>query len=416
MNNYIVGPGFGRQSITEDRVQLIAYAGQTEIPIHHTIGYVDIYVNGVRLSPITDFTDADEEKVVVTEAFIGGEEITAVGTVASKPYDYYTKPQIDQRITPYMVAAGSGNSMAVNPNPPINSLTDGLEIRVRVPSANTVVSPSITFSNLGIARTIAKLGGKVLIPGDFQANQEITLRYNSNSTLFEVVSLTNVSTSSVGDIKYTSIPVVPTGWIKANGGAISRTVYADLFKALVTDAGFTSKTFSVTIASPAVVTSTAHNLFSGDRIRLSSSGTLPSGLVSSTDYFVERIDANSFYITDVAGIRINTTGSQSGTHTFLQSWYGLGDGSTTFNVPDLRGEFIRGWDDGRGVDFSRTIGSWQKDEFRSHTHAFGLQLSSQPNGQAASGSPNHVNYRETGATGGVETRPRNYSMLALIKY
>lgn len=40
--------------------------------------------------------------------------------------------------------------------------------------------------------------------------------------------------------------------------------------------------------------------------------------------------------------------------------YGAGDGSTTFNVPDLRGEFIRGWDDGRGADPSRVFGSTQK--------------------------------------------------------
>ena len=38
---------------------------------------------------------------------------------------------------------------------------------------------------------------------------------------------------------------------------------------------------------------------------------------------------------------------------------GAGDGSTTFNLPDLRGEFIRGWDAGRGVDAGRTLGSWQ---------------------------------------------------------
>jgi prepilin-type N-terminal cleavage/methylation domain-containing protein len=40
--------------------------------------------------------------------------------------------------------------------------------------------------------------------------------------------------------------------------------------------------------------------------------------------------------------------------------YGAGDGSTTFNLPDLRGEFIRGFDNGRGVDSGRTLGSWQK--------------------------------------------------------
>lgn len=39
--------------------------------------------------------------------------------------------------------------------------------------------------------------------------------------------------------------------------------------------------------------------------------------------------------------------------------YGAGDGSTTFKLPDLRGEFIRGWDHGRGEDVGRTLGSWQ---------------------------------------------------------
>jgi len=40
--------------------------------------------------------------------------------------------------------------------------------------------------------------------------------------------------------------------------------------------------------------------------------------------------------------------------------FGAGDGSTTFNAPDLRGEFIRGLDAGRNVDPSRVLGSWQK--------------------------------------------------------
>ncbi len=48
--------------------------------------------------------------------------------------------------------------------------------------------------------------------------------------------------------------------------------------------------------------------------------------------------------------------------------FGAGDGSTTFNIPDLRGEFIRGWDDARGVDTSRVFGSWQDGQNLSHTH------------------------------------------------
>lgn len=39
--------------------------------------------------------------------------------------------------------------------------------------------------------------------------------------------------------------------------------------------------------------------------------------------------------------------------------FGAGDGSTTFTLPDMRGEFPRGWDDGRGVDSGRVFGSAQ---------------------------------------------------------
>lgn len=44
--------------------------------------------------------------------------------------------------------------------------------------------------------------------------------------------------------------------------------------------------------------------------------------------------------------------------------YGAGDGSTTFALPDLRGEFVRGFDDARGVDTGRALGSKQGDAIR----------------------------------------------------
>lgn len=44
--------------------------------------------------------------------------------------------------------------------------------------------------------------------------------------------------------------------------------------------------------------------------------------------------------------------------------FGAGNGSTTFNVPDLRGEFIRGWDGGKGTDYGRVLGSVQGDAMR----------------------------------------------------
>lgn len=48
--------------------------------------------------------------------------------------------------------------------------------------------------------------------------------------------------------------------------------------------------------------------------------------------------------------------------------FGKGDGKTTFNLPDLRGVFIRGWDTDNRFDLERKFGSYQDDQMQSHTH------------------------------------------------
>lgn len=167
-----------------------------------------------------------------------------------------------------------------------------------------------------------------------------------------------------GGVMYFPRDTAPSGYLKANGAAVSRTTYASLFAALVTAAGFTAQTFTGTIAAPGVFTKAGHGFGGGERLRLSTTGALPTGLNNSSDFFVEVIDANTFYLSSsqVPGLgnRVTTTGTQSGTHSYTRSWWGLGDGSTTFNLPDLRGEFVRGWDDARGLDNGRTFGSAQK--------------------------------------------------------
>ena len=54
----------------------------------------------------------------------------------------------------------------------------------------------------------------------------------------------------------------------------------------------------------------------------------------------------------------------------IGEYYGAGNGSTTFNLPDLRGEFIRGFDNGRGVDSGRSIGTLQTADNNSHSHGY----------------------------------------------
>jgi microcystin-dependent protein len=56
----------------------------------------------------------------------------------------------------------------------------------------------------------------------------------------------------------------------------------------------------------------------------------------------------------------NLLSSDSGWNTETKGKFSPGNGSSTFRLPDLRGEFVRGWDHGSGIDSGRGIGSWQE--------------------------------------------------------
>lgn len=118
--------------------------------------------------------------------------------------------------------------------------------------------------------------------------------------------------------------------------------------------------------------------------------------------------------------------------------FGAGDGSTTFNVPDMRGEFARGWDHGRGIDAGRVLGSWQDEAFKSHNHTGSTgtagahahqydKVGTGGSGQTSGGSSSynvqdntasagdHTHTVTINSNGGTETRPRNVAWMFIIK-
>jgi hypothetical protein len=95
--------------------------------------------------------------------------------------------------------------------------------------------------------------------------------------------------------------------------------------------------------------------------------------------------------------------------------YGIGNGSTTFELPDYRGEFIRAADLSRGIDAGRGIATNQSAEVLNHNHTLNsstINVSAGSSGVVltASGSGATTNY-----TGG-ENRPRNFASPVYVKF
>ncbi|VVO24984.1 hypothetical protein PS718_04520 [Pseudomonas fluorescens] len=106
---------------------------------------------------------------------------------------------------------------------------------------------------------------------------------------------------------------------------------------------------------------------------------------------------------------------------YLGGKFNKGDeGVGNFRLPEARGEFLRGWDHGRGVDVGRAMGSRQADEIKAHAHATVYELVTDlfaagtvtRNFVQDFGTQNNV---QTNAAGGAETRPRNIAVMWCIK-
>ena len=279
----------------------------TAFSFAHDLLSLQVFHNGIRLVQNTDYS-ANGVVVTLTNAAINGDQVVLISNPSFQVADAYTRTEADAA---FLKPASSLNAAKLTGNIAAAQLTGAL------PAISGAALTSLTSANL--------TGALPAIDGS---------------------ALTGLGGGTpAGAVIYHAANAPPTGFIKANGAAISRSTYADLFSA------------------------------------------------------------------------IGTT-------------FGAGDGSTTFLVPDLRGEFMRGWDDSRGVDNGRAFGSAQASQFGAHNHLSGTTThdshSRAYGGVAASGvgSGGNINYAQnqayTSTVGGTgnssETRSRNVALLACIKY
>ena len=152
--------------------------------------------------------------------------------------------------------------------------------------------------------------------------------------------------SFTGMIADFATPVAPTGWLECDGSTISRTTYSDLFTANTIQGNGTRTSGSAIITSLSSTTHMRAGYYIG--------GTgIPNGTtISSVDSATQ--------------ITMSANATSSGTSTTIVSPWALGDGSTTFTLPNVTtaGRFRR----------SRTssvhMGTSQADQNQAHTHTF----------------------------------------------
>lgn len=254
-------------------------------------------------------------------------------------------------------------SLPANPSPLFSDSTAARGDHLRANNAE------IWANFVYIVNTI--LGGAVLsTDGTFASNSDL-LFPSEKAILTYINSLIPVGTS----MEYSGI-TIPSMWMKEDGSSLLRESYPTLFTNLSSVFG----TITITIASPGVVTSSSHPLITGDCIHLTTTGALPTGLTASTNYYVIYKDANSFWLATtlanaIAGTKINTSGSQSGTHTLTWIPWGAAD-STHLYLPDTQGLSTEGSGTGSSApaynpwlsaNYAGRLGQYKQDQMQQIT-------------------------------------------------
>jgi len=298
--------------------------------------------------------------------------------------------------------------------------TDGSTIVLSSPSQAGDVVYVFALSAFNPSDTLAKSqnGADIVNPAAFRSNLGLS--------------------TEIGKIEWWPTTVLQPGRLKANGATPLRASFPILYGYLVRSGAATFTNGSINVGMP------GHKLSPFDPIKLFTTTTLPINFTAGThglptvgtNYFVKTVvDGDTVTLSLTPGGAAIAAGSAgTGAHTWVNAPQGDGDGSTTFGLPDLRGNFPRGWNDDASVDTNRTIGDVQLDALQGHFHSmtgtgtpFGTVNATVP-GVGSSGNLGNNGTSTPGVAGPItdgvngapriaaETRPRNVSLMATIRY
>jgi microcystin-dependent protein len=296
-------------------------------------------------------------------------------------------------VTTSAVTAGANSDIVVTPN-------DGTIVTGQAYTSGDGLTVTVTSTAHGL------VVGQVILVTAAATGYNGTFQVATVATNSFTYVMTTAATAGSGSLSYTK-----KGTVKNTGNkAISGNIYVD-GNAVIT--GTTIQTGAVTHTG---------NVTNSGNVSIAGSLTvagLPASFVPSGAVMSFAMNSAPTGWLKCDGTLINRT-TYAVLFSAIGTLYGAGDGSTTFKLPDLRGEFIRGFDDGKGTDSGRTIGSFQTDELKSHNHNILTAGATQGITSAISYVGNYYQNNVDSTiivnTGSVETRPRNIAMLYCIKY
>ncbi|MBN2323434.1 MAG: tail fiber protein [Spirochaetes bacterium] len=202
---------------------------------------------------------------------------------------------------------------------------------------------------------------------------------------------------------------------------------------IISSAAYTYCQDIVTIEEDAV----RFTIESKDVVQIKSSGLIgPAGPVGSIVIWPTEIVPEGYLVCDGREVLRSL---YEDLFNVIGERFGAGDGSTTFNLPDLRGVFLRGWNEMRADEFSdpetdsrsrpaapgatisggNHVGTFQLDSFKRHHHRSESQGSCSITSSGSYRYPWGQSYGGnwfSDYSGGVETRPKNIAMMFVIKY